>query len=173
MSGGNEFNDVALWRRWREGQAEAGDVAAEPDALTLAAYAENRLGRPGADPETDAAIVAVEAWLFDRPGALDDIMAARSPTETAADAALVARVQTLVTETGGNVVKLRPVRRDWRHAVAWSGIAASMILAVLIGFQLGTDDAFDLDNGQTTVTDQAPIGSPGNILSTDDEETGI
>lgn len=173
MSGGNEFNDAALWRRWRESQAGAGEAAAEPDTLTLAAYAENRLGRPGIDPETDAAIAAVEAWLVDRPEVLDDVVAARSASEVAAEVALVVRAQTLVAKTEGNVVSLRPARRDWRHAVAWSGIAASMILAVLIGFQLGNEDAFDLDSGQTTVADQALIGSPGTILTTDDEETGI
>ncbi len=102
MSGGNEFNEAALWRRWRDGQAEAGKAAAEPDALILAAYAEHRLGRRGTDPETDPAIAAVEAWLVDNPDALDDILAARSTADPPAPVALVARVQGLIGRPDGN-----------------------------------------------------------------------
>ena len=48
-----------------------------PDALPLAAYAENRLGRAGTDPETDSEISAIEAWLRDHSEAVADIVAAR------------------------------------------------------------------------------------------------
>lgn len=175
MSGGNEFNDAALWRRWREGQAEAGDAAAEPDTLILAAYAEHRLSRPGIDPENDSAIAAVEAWLVDHPEALDDTLVSRAAADAPAPAALVARAQALIAKPHDNVV---PIRRfgTWLHAAAWSGVAASMIAAVLIGFSLGNDNIIDFPGfGQnTTSVDQSGlIGAPGTILSADDEDTGI
>jgi hypothetical protein len=174
MSEGNEFNEAATWRRWRDGRAVAGDAAAEPDALILAAYAENRLGRPGIDPETDPAIAAVEAWLAEHPEALDDIAAARAGAESLADEASIARAQALIAEPGGNVVTLRPARALWHSAVAWSGIAASMVAAILIGFSLGSNDVVDLSvTGQNPAVEQALIGSPGTILTTDDEDFGI
>jgi hypothetical protein len=174
MSGGNEFHEAALWRRWRDAQAGAGEAAAEPDALTLAAYAEDRLGRPGSDPEIDPAIAAVEAWLLDRPEALDDLVAARAAQESDADAALIARSQSLIARPSGNVVALRPARPAWQNAMAWSGIAASLVAAVLIGFSFGTDEAVDLsDAAQTPVLEQALTGPASIILAPDDEDAGI
>ncbi len=176
MSGGNEFNEAALWRRWRDGEAEAGRAAAEPDALTLATYAERRLSRPGVDPETEPTVAAVEMWLVDHAEALDDIFAARSMADLPAPTVLIARAQALVAQPEGNVVPLRRSQGDWRHAVTLSGIAASMIAAVLVGFSLGTDDVVDLSGfgpNQTIVEQQALIGSPGSILVSDDEDTGI
>ena len=175
MSGGSEFNEAAMWRRWRDGTAAEGKIAAEPDALSLAAYAENRLTRPGIDPEIDPATAAVEAWLADHPDALEDIAAARSASEDEglASAALIARAAGLIAQPDANVVALRPAR-TWRDTVAWSGIAASLLAAILIGFQLGNAGIVDLsDNGQNPVVEQVLIGSPGTILSTDDEDTGI
>jgi hypothetical protein len=176
MPGGKEFGDAALWRRWREGQAASGEAAAEPDALVLAAYAENRLGRPGIDPEDDPAIAAVEAWFVDCPAALDDVVAARSSVAGSASAALVARAQSLIAQPDEKVwpLPLVSARPSWRSAAAWSGIAASMIVAVLIGFQLGRYNIMDLpDSGQNPSIEQAVIGTPGTILATDDEDTGI
>jgi hypothetical protein len=175
MSGGQESNDIALWRRWREGQEVApGDAAAEPDALILAAYAENRLGRPGIDPEDDPAIAAVEAWFVEYPDALDDVVAARSPSTGAADEALVARAQSLIARPNEKVRPLMPARRSWRSAAAWSGIAASMIVAVLIGFQIGRSNIIDQpDATQNPSAEQILIGAPGTIIAADDEDTGI
>lgn len=171
MSGGNEFNEAAVWRRWRDGSA--GKAAAEPDALNLAAYAETRLARPGIDTETDPAVAAVEAWLADHPEALDDVAAARSAHEEAASAALIARAAALIAQPDAKVVALRPAR-TWRSAVAWSGIAASLLAAILIGFQLGNDGIVALsDSAANPAAEQVLIGSPGNILVTDDEDTGI
>jgi hypothetical protein len=174
MSGGREFNDAALWRRWCEGRAAPGDAAAEPDALILAAYAENRLGRPGIDPEHDPAIAAVEAWLVECPAVLDDVVAARSPIAGAASEAVVARAQSLIARRDANVRPLITARPSWRTAAAWSGIAASMIVAVLIGFQLGRSNIIELpDASQNLTVEPVLIGTPGTILATDDEDTGI
>lgn len=175
MSGGKEFNDSALWRRWREGQEVArGNPPAEPDALILAAYAENRLGRPGIDPEDDPAVAEVEAWLAEWPAALDDVAAARSPSTDPASEAVVARAQSLVARPSEKVRPLMSARPSWRSAAAWSGIAASMIVAVLIGFQIGRSNIIDQPDGsQTPSAEQALIGPPGTVIATDDEDTGI
>jgi hypothetical protein len=174
MSGGNEFNEAALWRRWREGETASGDAGAEPDALVLAAYAEHRLGRPGTDPEADPVIAAVEAWFVDCPTALDDVVAARSPITGPASETVVARAQSLIAQPDEKVRPLMSARPSWRSAAAWSGIAASMIVAVLIGFQLGRYNVMDLpDSAQNPIAEQALIGTPGTILATDDEDTGI
>jgi len=175
MSGGNEFNEAPLWRRWREGQAGAGDAAAEPDALTLAVYAEGRLGRPGVDPETDPAVATVEAWMAAHPDLLADLAAARSAHDEIADAAIVARASALIARPAGNVsaLSLRATRPVWQDAMAWSGIAATLLAAVLIGFQLGNDNVVDLSDSNPTVEQSALIGSPNAFLVTDDEDSGI
>lgn len=178
MSGGNEFTEAALWRRWRDREEAAGETAAEPDALALAAYAERRLGRRGADPETDPAIAEVEAWLASQPAYFDDIRAAvtqaEAPADSRADAVLVARAQALVARAEGNLVSLSRPRRDWRHAVALSSIAASLIAAVLIGFSLGDNNVVELSGfGSTQAQEQPLIGAQGSFLATDDEESGI
>jgi len=178
MSGGNEFTDAALWRRWRDGGAAPGKAAAEePDPIALAAYAENRLGRPGIDPEDDAAIAAVEAWLVDHPEALDDVAAARSAHPDAAGETVVARAQSLIARPDAKVRPLVPrptASPNWRSAAVWGGIAASMVVAVLIGFQLGRYDIMELPGAsQSPPVQQSVIGSPGTILVADDEDTGI
>jgi hypothetical protein len=174
MSGGNEFKEAAPWRRWRDGTDAAGEQAAEPDALALAAYADRRLGRRGADPETDPATVAVEAWLADHPDYVDDVVAARNVAGPPADAVLVARAQALIARPEGKVAALSRPRRDWRNAVAWSSIAASLIAAVLIGFSLGDDGVVELSGfGTTQVQEQPLIGAPSAFLAPDDEESGI
>lgn len=174
MSGGKEFTEAALWRRWRDGADAAGETAAEPDALALAAYAEHRLGRPGADPEADPAIAAVEAWLAGDPARWDDIVAARLLADPPADAVLIARAQALIARPEGNVVTLSRPFRDWRNTVAWSSVAASLIAAVLIGFSLGNNGVVELSGfGQTQAQDQPLIGAPSAFLATDDEESGI
>ena len=55
--------DRELWRRWRA----LGEVAPAPDAMTLAAYAEQRLG------ESEAA--SVEDWLATNPTAWSELAA--------------------------------------------------------------------------------------------------
>jgi hypothetical protein len=174
MSGGNDITDAALWRRWRDGKSAAGEAAAEPDASILAAYAENRLSRPGTDPEADPVVAAVEAWLADNSEALEDVLAARAVGDSVADAAITARAQALIASPQGNVVPLRRTGTGWRSTIAWSGIAASLVAAVLIGFSLGNNDIVDLsDGGQNPAVEQVLIDSPGSILAADDEDTGI
>jgi|SRR5579862_9295389 len=125
----------ALWRRW----SVRGSIAAPaPDGLELAAYAEGRLSEVEAE--------RIELWLAAHPETLSavlaDIAAARGATlaaASAADAALIARASALVTGASGNVVPLRRAAPAWRNALAWSSIAASLIVASLGGFAMGSD----------------------------------
>ncbi|HEY5208353.1 MAG TPA: hypothetical protein VIJ42_02790 [Stellaceae bacterium] len=179
MSGGNEFTEAAIWRRWRDGQAGAGRTADEPDALTLAAYAAGRLGRGTGDPETDPALAAIEAWLAEHPDSLDDIGAARAAPDDGifgdASAATIARAQSLIVQPQANIVPLRRTRSGWRGAAAWSGIAASLIAASLVGFSIGIDDGLvtgGSSQGQGQLLEQALIGPSAPILSADDEDSG-
>jgi anti-sigma factor RsiW len=129
---GDRAEDTGYWRRWR---AE-GPPAQPVDALSLAAYAEGRLD--------EEAAMAVEAWLADHPEALDDVIAART---SAADGAVpetyILRAIGLVAPAGAEVLPLRPARaapqRTWRQTVAWAGIAASLLVTSLGGFELGSN----------------------------------
>jgi negative regulator of sigma E activity len=140
----------------------------------VAAYAESRLGTAGGDPETDPAIIAVEAWLAHRPEALDDLVAARqTDTAAAASEAVIARAQALIVPRAANIVPFRAPRPAWRSAVTWTGIAASLMAASLVGFTIGADEWLNLsDSGQNPVLEQALNGPPATILTTGDEEEG-
>ena len=61
--------DRELWRRWRA----LGEVAPAPDAMTLAAYAEQRLG------ESEAA--SVEDWLATNLSSADEHLAVDCRTQ--------------------------------------------------------------------------------------------
>jgi hypothetical protein len=171
MNGGIDRSGAALWRRWREAQA-AGEAAMEPDALTLAAYAENRLGRPGGDPEFDSDISATEAWLTARLETLDDIAAARRGAPAAVSEAVIRRAQELVAQPGPGVIPFRPRPVAWRAAAAWSGIAASLLVASFIGFSAGAEDWLALGVGdQASGVEQELLG-PTNALFGGSEENG-
>jgi hypothetical protein len=125
--------DAALWRRWRS--AEGADrTAGEPDPLLLAAYAEGRLSEQAAE--------AIEAWLALNPLAIQDIISARSAQDAPLPAAeaIVARATALVGEHGAEILPFRrPVlaRRDWRTTAGWSAMAASILVACLLGAAMG------------------------------------
>ncbi|MGH6988944.1 MAG: hypothetical protein ACREFD_18865 [Stellaceae bacterium] len=176
MSGGIERDEAALWRRWRDGTEAATEPAAEPDAMLLAAYAEGRRSRPGGDPESDPEIVQVEAWLADHPERLVDIVAARQQQEATASEKAVARAAALITAPGGNVVSLRSGRpaSAWREAFTWSGLAASLVVACLMGFSVGSSNLIDLAGpSQTQTLVQEFIGVQTPILDIGDLDNGI
>ncbi|MBV9523210.1 MAG: hypothetical protein JO010_10480 [Alphaproteobacteria bacterium] len=141
----------ALWQRWKmagkdDAVLEAGDSGA-PDALTLAAYAEDRL--------EGAARAAVEALLAGRPELAEDIAFARrmgggdAPRDTgeAALAAIIGRASALVPGSGDRVIAFhRPAAAEprWRTSARWSALAASFALIGYLGFALGTDASTNL-----------------------------
>ena len=114
----SEMDGKALWARFK---------AAEPDPLTLAAYAEGRL--------TGEAAAAVERWLALDPDAAADVAALRTAAVAADDAAakrVASRASPLVP---GAVVLFRPRVRRWVEVTA---IAASLLLMAYVGFALGS-----------------------------------
>ncbi|HLJ62469.1 MAG TPA: hypothetical protein VKT70_00060 [Stellaceae bacterium] len=117
----DEGQERALWRRWRQAQAQ--NRGAEIDPMALAAYAEGRLLEEDAD--------AVEARLALEPALIEDILFARNATPTLAPAALVARLKALPPA---------PPRRHWQGTTPWWGaLAASVMVASFVGFSLGHD----------------------------------
>lgn len=148
---GAEAGDRRLWRRWQA--LGEGSRGAEPDALLLAAYAEGRLSEAEAEP--------VEAWLATVPEALSDIVAARTTDQPALPMVFervldkaTALVPGEATPASAEILPFRPklrpphLRPQWRTAIAWSGIAASLLCASLVGFSMGSDAYANLSGTQ-------------------------
>lgn len=113
----SEIDGKALWNRF---------TAAEPDPLTLAAYAEGRLA-------ADAA-ASVERWLAVDPDAAADVALARAalaPVEADAANRVAARAARLVS---GRVIPFQARIRRWTEVTA---LAASVALIAYLGFALG------------------------------------
>jgi hypothetical protein len=147
--------DAALWRRWRALAPDAAGAKAAPDPLLLAAYAEGRLGEAEAE--------VAELWLAAAPEALADVAAARAAIDAAGEQApdaVIARAQSLIAASGPNVVPLvsrrvTPQLGRWRVAMAWGGIAASVLATSLVGFALGNDTYVSLTSASAPATDAA------------------
>jgi hypothetical protein len=133
-----------LWQRWQAlGETS---LVTEPDALLLAAYAEGRLSEAEAEP--------VEAWLAATPDGLSDILAARSTYQHQPQDVyqrVLTTASALVSGDAQPSAKILPFRSrparsmpQWRTALAWSSIAASLLCASLIGFSLGSDAYMNL-----------------------------
>jgi len=129
---------AGLWHRARGPWRAAQGAPEAPDAMTLAAYLEGRLGE-------DAAGV-VETWMAADPEALDSVLAARAALGAAPGAApahVVKRAQGAVHGRTGRVSG--PGRAGWLFAgfgaffrpAAWASVAAALLLASISGFELG------------------------------------
>ena len=132
-SGANP-QERALWRRSRETDA-AFDEAEY--LLDLAAFADNRLDDD--DTARLAALVARDVT------AAEDVAAARALTaaKMAADERIVARAAALVDDARPEALVLpftpRPeIPRPWYGAATWSGLAAAIVFAGWLGFDLGS-----------------------------------
>lgn len=171
MTQGLDRNDATLWRRWQDGSEAADQAVAEPDVLLLAAYAENRLGRAGTDPEFDSEISAIEAWLATYSDAVDDVLEARrSATAPAAlaGAATLNCAMALIAAPQPGVVILRPRRGNVRVVV----VAASLLAASVVGFAIGMDDWLSLVGGsQAQASDQELLGPSSPLLGDEDSAT--
>lgn len=160
--------DRRLWQRWRALGEESRLV--EPDALWLAAYAEGRLS------ETEAE--AVELWLAAKPEALSDIVAARATDQPRlVYERILDKASDLVpgsaAPAGAEIVPFRPRRPQWRTALAWSSIAASLLCASLVGFSMGSDAYANLSSTQTVdpTADGLPAPSLESSYFSDDSGT--
>jgi len=132
-SGANP-QERALWRRSRETDAPFDEAEY---LLDLAAFADNRLDDD--DTARMAALVARDVT------ASEDVAAARALTaaEMAADERIVARAAALVDHTRPEALVLsftpRPaIARPWYGAATWSGLAAAIVFAGWLGFDLGS-----------------------------------
>src|SRR5690348_12092903 len=119
MAGPDDRTDeAALWRRWRSASASGAAAAFEPDAVLLAAYAEDRL------PEAMSG--TIEDWLVAHPETLSDILAARRAARAegpAAPDAMIARAAALVAPGDAQILTFpQPAgrRAGWRTAAMWS-----------------------------------------------------
>jgi len=160
-----ETEGWALWRRWR---GRTANRAVPIEALSLAAYAEGRL---------DASRVeAIEYWLAAHPEALADVIAARAAAEalsTVAPDAMVMRAAGLVSRPSAEIVPLRRAAPRWRAAVAWSGIAASLMVTSLVGFALGNDAYVSAaDTSAADSTFQNLLDPPTGLFSGFSEDSG-
>ncbi|HTS91574.1 MAG TPA: hypothetical protein VMG55_06210 [Stellaceae bacterium] len=159
-----QAEQTALWRRWRQSAEHATEA---PDPMLLAAWAEHRLDEASAE--------AVEAWLAFHPEALEDALAARNvapPIE--ASVAAIARGSALVAQRDPKIVPLRRGAPAWRVAATWTSMAASIVIACLVGFELGGGlYAGVLGGGQSDIAfEQTLLDGPAPLFSDFDEEIG-
>jgi hypothetical protein len=158
---------VALWRRWCAAAATTGEpTAAEPDALTLAAYAEDRLSAE--------AVEAVEDWLAVDPQVAGDILAARQAVtlaSAAAPEAVIARAAALVDGGSAQLLpfRARAARPSWRNAVAWGAMAASILVASLVGFAMGNNTYVTLIDGSSVSLSQELLDPPTGLFNADED----
>jgi anti-sigma factor RsiW len=164
----NSPEETALWQRWRRlAPAPAGE---SPDALTLAAYAEGRLG-PGE-------MEVVEDWLSANPDLVADVASARNVTLRPlpeADAGTVARAVALVAAEDGRVVSPRrpTTSPGWQGVVRWSAMAASVLIASVVGFALGNDTYVSLAGHQPAIFGQELLDPPSGLFTGFEEDTNI
>jgi anti-sigma factor RsiW len=164
---GERAEEAALWQRWRALSPTLAADEASGEAGGLAAYIDGRLDEAGAE--------AVEAGLFAHPERLDDVIAARLlargrfPTVAAS---MLAKAMALVAPREAEIVPF-PVRRaGWRAAVAWGGLAASLLITSLIGFTLGSNAYLNLM--RQPAASESPfhelLDPPGGLFTTGGEE---
>lgn len=171
---GEPTGDRALWARWRAA-TPAPASEAEPDALSLAAYAEGRLDEPAAE--------AIERWLAEHPERLAELAVARAAETLVPPPApepLIAQASALVAAGDERVVRLRrsrpPIAQSgWRAIAVWGGLAASIVATSLIGFQLGSDAYANFTVSSSTASVQQDVLDPpgsGILPSADEEDAG-
>jgi hypothetical protein len=164
----NSPDEAALWQRWRLLASAPGGEP--PDALMLAAYAEGRLG--------PAEMEAVEDWLSDAADLAADVtIARRAALEPLppSDASMVARATALVTAERGRVVPLRRTEASpgWQGVVRWGAMAASVLVASIVGFTLGNDTYVSLAGHQPAISAQELLDPPSGLFTGLDEDANI
>jgi hypothetical protein len=164
----NSLDEKALWQRWR--LLASAPAAEPPDALMLAAYAEGRLGP--AEMET------VEDWMSAETDMAADLAIARGAALEPlpeADAGIVSRAAALVPAAEGRVVALRRAAASpgWQGVVRWSAMAASILVASVVGFALGNDTYVSLAGYQAAIFGQELLDPPTGLFTGFEEDTNI
>jgi hypothetical protein len=171
----NRAEEAALWRRFRALERESGlKVRDLSDPLTLAAYAEGRLGTKAAE--------AIESFLAAKPEIIGDILAARAAVPAAAPAAseaMIARAAARAAPRAAptfdrRVVPFRhaPVQTaGWRVTLSRLAIAAGLVVTGLVGFALGSDTYGNF--AQSRAVSSAPdlFDQPAGFLSGEDSSS--
>lgn len=161
-------DEAALWRRWRLASASVDASGTAPDAMTLAAYAEDRL------PE--AATETIENWLVAQPEAVSDILAARRAARSespAASPAVIALAAALVAAGDAQILAFQQPagrRASWRTAALWSGLAASLLVTSMIGFTLGSSAYLSLAGAALPAFGQELFDPPTGLFNSLDED---
>jgi hypothetical protein len=124
-----------LWRRSQEAEALPDEAAW---LLDLAALADNRL-----DDDDTARVAALIARDPDAAGDVDAARLLAGATILAAEAGIIARAEALVGDGSAEASLIAfPVRRSaprrWYGAATWSGLAAAVVMAGWLGFDLGS-----------------------------------
>jgi hypothetical protein len=162
-------DDAALWRRWRTAGAAEPAVPSDPDALLLAAYAEDRL--------SPAAAEAVEEWLTVNPLAAQDIIAARRAVAMQLPVAspdVISRAAALVGVADGvSVLAFRrpSPRRHWRDTLRIGAMAASVLVASFLGFAMGNDTFVTLAEGNGPALSLELLDPPTGLFNGLDEDS--
>jgi anti-sigma factor RsiW len=164
----NSPEETALWQRYR--RLASAPASGPPDALILAAYAEGRLG--------PAEMEAVEDWLSTDAELVADVAIARGAAlgpSPDAGASIVARATALVPAEDGRVVPLRrPITSPgWQGIVRWSAMAASILIASVVGFTLGNDTYVSLAGYQPTIFGQELLDPPSGLFTGLEEDAAI
>lgn len=137
--------------RWRRIRAERAAADEANRLMDLAAFADQRL--TGDETGRVAALTARD------PDAIEDVLAARAAVEpgpAAVDERIIARAVALVpgNASAEALVIAFPQQcvavNPWRAAASWSGLAAAMVLAGWLGFDLGSGlpNAIALSRGE-------------------------
>ncbi len=158
-----EERDWALWRRLRaERPIPGAEQERAPGEIALAAYLEGRLD--------EAARAEVEAWLAAAPEGLDLVLAAREALgepDMAAPEAVVRRASALVAEPPGGRLsgRLRDALGALWRPLGWTGAVAGMLLACVVGFELGRS-GYD----SSVALERLEVAEAGFVFDPADEE---
>jgi anti-sigma factor RsiW len=123
--------------------------------LDLAAFADGRL-----DDDDTARIAALIARDADAAGDVAVARALAGVATTSADERVFARAAALIGEPGASAMVIafppqrQDIRRPWYSAATWSGLAAAIVCAGWLGFDLGSGLSSD-----------PPFGHPADELS--------
>ena len=173
--GNNRAEEAALWQRFRtleqESRMKVKDLG---DPLTLAAYAEGRLGTK--------AVEAIETFLAAKPEIIGDILAARAAvqaTAPVASEAVIARAAALVASRAAPALDARVVpfrhaqvqRSEWRVTLSRLAIAASLVVTGLVGFALGSDTYGNFAQARAESSAYDLFDQPAGIFSGEDSSS--
>jgi len=153
----------ALWRRYgAELQESTGGKLRASDEMALAAYLDGTLDEAGR--------AKVEAWLAAVPEGLDLVLAAREalvepgivPPE-----AVVRRAAALVPDPPASRLagRLREILMPLWQPLGWSGAVAGVLLACVVGFQLG-QSGYE----SSVALEQLEVAEAGFVFDPADEE---